>query len=189
MDDKCNYESCETPPRARGFCNAHYSKLRREGLIQPLPNAARKPYTLSRQIERFWDRVEKTENCWLWVGGKNRAGYGRLDFGGKSMLAHRLSWSLEIGEIPEGAFLDHMCHEPSCVNPDHLRLASHTLNMQNRAGARVDSASGVRGVWRDREKGRWVGQVVAFGKKHRKRFKEIEDAERWVAETRSNLYR
>jgi hypothetical protein len=74
-------------------------------------------------VERFWPKVEKTETCWLWRGARDPSGYGRFNRGvrGESIaLAHRVAYELERGPIPEGLPLDHLCRNPSCVNPAHL---------------------------------------------------------------------
>lgn len=82
--------------------------------------------------ERFWPKVKKTEGCWIWEGGKNKRGYGVFKFAEKQGSAHRFSWELHNGTIPEGLQVLHNCPDgdnPSCVNPDHLWLGT---NLQNR---------------------------------------------------------
>lgn len=74
-----------------------------------------------RQIERFWAKVSKTEACWLWQGSRTSAGYGNLRLGSDSWdYAHRVSYLLEHGSIPDGLVIDHVCRNRACVNPDHL---------------------------------------------------------------------
>ena len=87
---------------------------------------------LSKPLEqRFWAKVDKTadsDGCWSWTGCR-WSGYGRISEGGKygkPLIAHRVSYELKNGEIPQGAEIHHKCHNKSCVNPDHLELvASH----------------------------------------------------------------
>jgi len=69
---------------------------------------------------RFWEKVEKTIACWLWVGGKSGSGYGNFWTGTKQVGAHRYAYELLVGPIPEGLELDHLCRNRACVNPDHL---------------------------------------------------------------------
>lgn len=91
--------------------------------------------------ERFWAKVQKSEGCWLWTANttKDRKGnkrYGLLGAGrrGEGMLfAHRVSWELHFGEIPEGLLVLHSCDTPPCVNPAHLFLGTQTDNMQDMA--------------------------------------------------------
>jgi hypothetical protein len=64
---------------------------------------------------------EPNSGCWLWTGVITDTGYGDIRFSRtKRERAHRLSYRLFKGEIPEGMTLDHMCGVRCCVNPDHL---------------------------------------------------------------------
>lgn len=79
----------------------------------------------------FWAKVKKTATCWFWLGSKNN-GYGRLNHGKKSYAAHRVSYELANGPVPDGLQIDHMCMIRSCVNPDHLRAISVSENLKTR---------------------------------------------------------
>ena len=78
------------------------------------------------------DRVMKTpDGCWLWTLSVDGAGYGhhrRLDR--STVGAHRLSYEIHVGSIPDGLELDHLCSAPSCVNPAHLEPVTHRENMR-----------------------------------------------------------
>lgn len=82
-------------------------------------------------MQRFWNKVEKTDGCWLWTASKNRQGYGYFRFDGKMMKAHRMAWLLVHGEIPEGMLVCHTCDNPSCVNPEHLWLGTNQDNQND----------------------------------------------------------
>ena len=83
--------------------------------------------------EGFWARVRVTPSCWLWQGGKvGSAGYGRLYFGGEGHRAHRVSYELCNGPIPEGLIVRHKCDNPPCVNPDHLEVGTHQDNSDDK---------------------------------------------------------
>jgi hypothetical protein len=89
----------------------------------------------------FWAKVEKTDGCWLWTGPLDEQGYGRIKWN-EQQLAHRVSYILAAGPIPEGLAIDHVCHNgtdcqggPSCihrrcVNPAHLEPVTAGENLR-----------------------------------------------------------
>ncbi len=94
----------------------------------------------SRQIvvsegatDRFWKKVDKTANCWLWTASLASKGYGAFGMNGRWVFAHRYSWVLKNGAIPEGLLVLHSCDTPACVNPDHLFLGTGSDNMKDMA--------------------------------------------------------
>ena len=75
-------------------------------------------------VARFWSRVDRSGDCWLWLGNKYTNGYGRLCVGGIERSVHRLSWEFANGPIPADLFVCHHCDVPACVRPDHLFLGT-----------------------------------------------------------------
>jgi hypothetical protein len=92
-------------------------------------------------ISRFWAKVDKQGpipphasdlgNCWVWTGAKGYWGYGRLSLDGRWTTAHRLSFEVANGPIPEGKFVLHRCDNPPCVRPEHLRLGTPQENTRD----------------------------------------------------------
>lgn len=87
--------------------------------------------------ESFLGRTEPLlwSGCLVWTGARDSGGYGNIWADGRLMKAHRYAWTRENGPVPEGAEVDHICHERSCVEVSHLRLATRQQNTRNRAGA------------------------------------------------------
>lgn len=87
----------------------------------------------AKTIARFWAKVERgrSDECWLWRGGKDKDGYGKVKHSGRHLRAHRVSWELAHGKIPSGLFVLHSCDTPSCVNPIHLFIGDNILNMKD----------------------------------------------------------
>lgn len=90
---------------------------------------------------RFYAKVQINEDgCHLWTAATNNMGYGVFSVEGKLKLAHRVSYEMEVGEIPEDLVLDHLCRVPNCVNPSHVEPFTQRENFIRGDGVKFHSA-------------------------------------------------
>jgi hypothetical protein len=97
-------------------------------------------------IESFWGKVRpQVDGCWLWNGAKTYHGYGYVQRGNKPTRAHRISWEIHFGQIPDGLEVAHRCDVRHCVRPDHLFLATHAENIADMVSKGRQSRHGLGG--------------------------------------------
>lgn len=125
---------------------------------------------------KFLTKVNKTDTCWLWTGRLDGGGYGRFSIDGIWNKAHRVSYQLFKGGIPDGLVVRHLCNVRACVNPDHLETGTQKDNVADmfrtnrpdrtgdRSHARKISEADVREIRQWREFG-YTQQAIgdAFG--------------------------
>lgn len=120
--------------------------------------------------DRFWSKVDKTETCWNWTDVPQSMGYGTFsinaNYKSKSYLAHRYIFTILGVEIPAGKFVDHMCHNTMCVNPEHLRFVTNKENHEHLIAPYASTSSGVRGVSWNSARKKWRAQAYHNGKCH-----------------------
>lgn len=81
-----------------------------------------------------------TTPCWIWQRATTNRGYGHINCGGRHQMAHRVYYERARGKVPAGMQLDHLCREPSCVNPDHLEPVTNAENTRRGAKAKLTPA-------------------------------------------------
>lgn len=177
----CSVEECGKKVWRRTLCSKHYDRLLKHGDVHTvLGNRANADI-------RFLERIDKTGSCWNWTGYKNSEGYGKIMISGKSKFAHRVSYEKSKGKIEAGLLVDHLCHNASCVNPDHLRKVTPKQNIENHSGPTSRNKTGVRGVHMVGKK--YCAQVQSRGKNYNAgRFDSLEEAEIAVTKLRNKLF-
>lgn len=100
--------------------------------------------TLADRI-RQKHRLDPTTGCWNWTGHVDKYGYGRAwdPIRQRMQVAHRLTYMLEVGEIPSGLVIDHLCRNRRCVNPAHLEAVSNQENLDRGRRLRGHNTSGM----------------------------------------------
>lgn len=109
------------------------SGLRRQAAGGPITPAWSRPHPNKVPFDQRY--TEDADGCWLWQGTRNERDYGKLSYNGRFWFAHRLAWTLANGPIPGDLTVDHLCFNPPCVNPAHLRLLTNEENAGNQRSA------------------------------------------------------
>ena len=124
MRNYCTVNECDRVVEGFGLCRTHYARYKRTGVV---PTTPIRPST---DAERFWQKVNKTDGCWLWTGATSSEGrYGTATLNKTLQPAHRVAYQLVVGPIPDGLDLDHLCRRTLCVRPDHLEPVDHRTNV------------------------------------------------------------
>lgn len=84
---------------------------------------------------------EPNSGCWLWIGPEASGGYGQFNEGGRSHRAHRFSYEMDVGRIPDGLVIDHLCRNRACVNPAHLEPVTTQINLLRGVGPTAINAA------------------------------------------------
>lgn len=128
-DLECEIDGCSRPRHARGMCGTHQAQVNRKGSTDGSVRV------ILPTEERFWSLVTKTETCWLF-GRLTPIGYGYFRADLKPTMAHRYSYELLVGPIPDGLTIDHLCRNRACVNPDHMEPVTQRENLRRARAAK-----------------------------------------------------
>lgn len=123
-----------------------------------------------KQIWNFFEKIKKQKDgCWEWTGCKSFNGYGRFQIHPKTYKAHKVSYWIFKGNVPDGKLVCHTCDHPCCVNPDHLWLGDPKDNtrdmimkgrlIRDRAKHK-DSASKYPGISFRKESKKWRARIM-----------------------------
>ena len=140
---ECSIEGCHGAVIGWGWCRKHYFRWKRNG--DPLALRRWAPPEV-----RFWRQVDKNGPipdirpdlgpCWLWTGGgSSKSAYGLFEVSYKDKDrrgAHVYAYQLQVGSIPDGHQVDHLCFVPKCVRGSHLEAVTCTENNQRRVAAK-----------------------------------------------------
>lgn len=128
--------------------------------------------------QRFWAKVDRSGDCWLWTGCGS-GGYGQFRYKGPMVYAHRVAWEQANGPIPDGLDVLHRCDTPRCVNVGHLFLGTHLDNMtdmvaKGRVGRKLDAAQ-VLAIRADPRTSREVAPDYGVGARQIRRIRARDD--------------
>ena len=90
--------------------------------------------------ERFWEKVEFTDSCWLWTASTNRYGYGQFRLNGRMIGPHCYAYEFCVEDVPVGLQIDHLCRVRNCVNPDHMEVVTSRTNTMRGVGPTARNA-------------------------------------------------
>lgn len=121
----CSVENCTRLVTGRGWCANHYYYWRTHGTVDHIPHG--------RPEDRFWAKVDRSGDCWMWTAGRDRNGYGVFRHEARQWRAPRVAWTFTYGDIPAGLVVMHSCDNPPCVNPAHLSLGTSGDNARDAA--------------------------------------------------------
>ena len=135
----CKIDGCSNDASSLHMCNMHYKRFKKHGSAMADKPSRKGPDLLRLESQTS---INEATQCWEWTGSKNAKGYGKLWFSPLQRVAsaHRVSYSIRVGEIPDGLHVLHKCDNPGCVNPAHLFLGTNQDNMDDmvRKGRHAD---------------------------------------------------
>lgn len=125
---------CDKDAVGRGLCRRHYQQAWKDGNLPDYQSDVRGPHTVKKRLLSKY-KVNEATGCWEWTGQKkkDKFAYGLIWIGDRNYRAHRVSYEIHKGPIPEGLDILHSCDNPPCINPDHLSVGTRGENCQDAA--------------------------------------------------------
>lgn len=183
----CGVVDCGRPHSSRGYCMQHARRDRVYG--SPLEDQPIVEHVFTSEERWYKSTKEAHSGCLEWIGSMDGNGYGQIRHDGRIMAAHRYALNREGVETPKGMLVDHLCHNPVCVNKAHLRVVTPKQNGEHRQGPSKRSTSGVLGVYWNKANSNWTVRVGHNGKcGYYGSFKDKEEAEAVAIRTRNELF-
>lgn len=121
-------EACNAPFRISDKGDVYHFAKRRFCSPQCAGRATARYLPL---VDRLNQKLDKSGDCWLWTGGRTKAGYGLFSYRNRLISAHRAAFIAFLGEDPSGKVVCHKCDTPACCNPDHLFLGTQGDNIRD----------------------------------------------------------
>ncbi len=180
----CYADDCDNKSKKRGLCIKHYTRLLRYGDINHTS------VIVGDDKKRIkGNSIVVDSGCWEWQR-YIKEGYGITILKGQIEQAHRASWKVFIGEIPEGMQVNHKCHNRKCINTEHLYIGTQKQNMQdmidaNRGCDRRGSLSPVAKL--NERKVKIIKDLIALGWKIKPIADKYNVCESTIRAIRSNL--
>lgn len=169
----CKVGDCEEPANGGlGWCKRHYQKYYKAGDPLAPDKYTRRGAPLRERLEA---KVAKTDHCWFWLGHINGSGYGVIGVGGKARLAHRVSYEVFVGPIPDGLVIDHLCRNRACIAPTHLQPVTQEVNVRRGASTERGTHCG-NGHEFTKANTRWVRVCATCSDVARERWKARKSA-------------
>lgn len=126
----CTIGGCTKPIfiKKRGWCNMHYQRWRKGTDMDGPPKAS--GGTIKDRFESFVE-ISTSAECITWPASRGTRGYGQFVYQNKTRKAHRVSYEIHVGPIPQGMVVRHKCDNPPCVNPAHLEIGTQSDNVSD----------------------------------------------------------
>lgn len=188
--ESCRVDACPKPPGKgkNGYCYMHINRIRKYGSAGGASTS--RPVGESPESKLlFYGWNVAPSGCWEWLGPRSHE-YGALRAGGATWLAHRLSYTVYVGPIPDGDVICHRCDNPICINPEHLFTGSQADNLHDmhnkgrgvrgvKQHAHVVTEGDVRAIREAREQGIPATVLALRYGVHKRQIYKIANREQW----------